>query len=58
MRDLKLDFLQGICLQGSAIGVGSWFTRELIDEGRVKMSEMAGVGAKDVPFVIASMEYI
>ncbi len=45
-------------LQGSAIGLGCWFTTDLTGEERYRIRETAGHGAKDVPFVIVSMGYV
>jgi nitroreductase len=56
---LEAGFVAGnILLQGSAMGIGCWFTTDLTGEEHYRICETAGPGAEDVPFVIVSMGYV
>ncbi len=55
---LETGFVAGnILLQGSAMGVGSWFTTDLKDDERKNMREFMGIKAEDVPMTIVSIGY-
>jgi len=47
-----------ILMQGSAIGVGRWFTTGLGDYERKSMRDFTGMNMDDIPFVIVSTGYI
>ncbi len=56
---IEAGFVGGnMLLQGSAIGVGCWFTTDMTGEERYRIRETAAPGAGDVPFVIVSMGYV
>ncbi|MCX9081096.1 MAG: nitroreductase family protein [Candidatus Methanoperedens sp.] len=55
---LEAGFVAGnILLQGSAMGVGSWFTGDLSDDERKNVREFTGIKAVDVPLAIVSIGY-
>ncbi len=56
---LEAGFVAGnILLQGSAIGVGCWFTTGLRDDERKSMRDFTGMNVDDMPFAIVSTGYI
>lgn len=55
---LVAGFVSGnMLLQGSASGVGSWFTTELSDDEIKSTREFTGIKADYVPLAIASIVY-
>lgn len=55
---LESGFVAGnMLLQGSAMGVGSWFTTELSDDEIKSAREFTGIKADDVPLAIVSIGY-
>jgi len=56
---LEAGFVTGnMLLQGSAIGVGRWFTTGLGDDERKNMLDFTGMNVDDMPFAIVSTGYI
>jgi hypothetical protein len=56
---LEAGFVAGnILMQGSAMGVGCWFTTGLRDDERKSMRDFTGMNVDDMPFVIVSTGYI
>ncbi len=56
---LEAGFVAGnMLLQGSAMGVRSWFTMELVVEKRDSFHEVTGIKIEDVPFAIVSLGYL
>ena len=56
---LEAGFVAGnILMQGSAIGVGGWFTTGLRDYERKSMRDFTGMNVDDMPFAIVSTGYI
>jgi len=47
-----------ILVQGSAIGVGCWFTTGVSDDERKSMHDFTGINVDDMPFAIVSTGYI
>ncbi|MCG2735855.1 MAG: nitroreductase family protein [Candidatus Methanoperedenaceae archaeon] len=47
---------RNMLLQGSAMGVGCWFTTGLGDDEKQQVREVAGI-EKDVPLAIVSLGY-
>ncbi len=55
---LEAGFVAGnMLLQGSAIGVGCWFTTGLNDSEQVRMGKAIGLEKADVPIAIVSTGY-
>jgi len=56
---LEAGFVAGnMLLQGSAIGVGCWFTTGLSDYERKSMRDFTGMNVDDMPFAIVSTGYM
>ena len=56
---LEAGFVAGnILVQGSAIGVGCWFTTGVSDDERKSMHDFTGINVDDMPFAIVSTGYI
>ena len=56
---LETGFVGGnMLLQGSALGVGCWFTTELSGDVQVGIREVIGAEVDDVPSMIVSVGYV
>ncbi|MBW6519362.1 MAG: nitroreductase family protein [ANME-2 cluster archaeon] len=56
---LETGFVGGnMLLQGSAMGVGSWFTTELSEDAQLGIQEVVEVKVDDVPAVVMSVGYV
>ena len=55
---LEAGFVAGnILMQGSAIGVGCWFTTGLGDDEQVRIDKAIGLEIDDLPIAIVSIGY-